>query len=72
MNIIFGGTNSVLLAKAIARQNKSQYGILRVNHFPDGELCVRFMNSVKQKTVVIVNSMHPNPQESLIELLFAA
>ncbi len=72
MNLIFGGTNSAPLAKEIALRSKSQHAIMRVNHFPDGELYIRFMSSVKQKNIVIVNSMQPNPQEALGEILFAA
>ena len=69
--IIIGGTNSQELAKRVARSTKSEYSELYADHFPDGETRVRFKTDVKSAHVVLVNSFLPNPNESMIELVFA-
>lgn len=70
--IVFGGTNSVDLARKIARKIKAPYSSLFVKHFPDGETNLRLPADVKNKEVILVESMHPNPNESMIEIIFAA
>jgi len=70
--IIFSGTNSKDLAKKIARKAKAKYGELYASHFPDGETYLRFKTSVKGKEVVLVNTLYPNPNENMVELVFAA
>ena len=70
--IIFGGSNSRKLAKSIAHELGVAYFDLDVTHFPDGDSYVRLPIDVKDKVVVIVNSMHPNPNDVLVELVFAA
>lgn len=69
--IIIGGTNSQDLAKRIARNTKSKYSALYADHFPDGETRIRFTDNLKSAHVVIVNSLLPSPNESLMELVFA-
>ncbi len=70
--IIVGGTNSRELAKRIAKKLNAPYSELNAKNFPDGEICLRYMFDPKGKDVVIVNSMHPEPNNSMIELIFAA
>ncbi len=69
--IIFGLRNSVKLAKSIAKHTKAQFSEFNSQNFPDGESHLRFMKSVKNQHVVLVNSFHPNPNDALVELVFA-
>lgn len=69
--IVVGGTNSRQLAKKVAKLTKSSYSELLVDHFPDGELRVRFMDDLAGAHVIIVNSLMPLPNENLMELVFA-
>jgi ribose-phosphate pyrophosphokinase len=70
--IIVGLSNSRGLAKRIASHLRIEYQELYVHNFPDGEMNIRFMNDVKSKTVVLVQSLYPHPNYSLLEVLFAA
>ena len=70
--IVFGGTNSKELAKKIAKKLKVPYAALIVDHFPDGETYLRLPMDVKGKEVVLVESMHPNPDVIMVETIFAA
>lgn len=69
--IIISGTNSRELAKKIARHLNAQYSELFVEKFPDGELHIRYLTDVKNKKVVLVHSMHPQPNEAIMETIFA-
>ncbi len=69
--IVVGGTNSHQLAKSVAKRIKAPYSELFVDHFPDGELRVRFTDDVAGKHVIIINSLMPQPNENLMELTFA-
>ena len=69
--IIIGMSNSVRLAKSIAKHAGKTFSELNSKHFPDGESNLRFMKSVKGKHVVLVNSFYPNPNNTLTELYFA-
>ena len=86
--MIIGCSNSKRLAKNIARKSRQEYSELIIKKFPDGETYLRFKTDVKNKKskrffkpqnnilsnkeIVLVNSCHPNPNDALIELLFAA
>jgi len=70
--IVFGGTNSQDLARKIARKIKAPYASLIVKHFPDGETNLRLPKDVKGKEVILVESMHPNPNQIIIETIFAS
>ena len=70
-NIVLGMTNSYSLAKSIARVSKTSYMSIDISNFPDGETYLRFPKSVNGKNVFIVQSLNPNPNKSLIELIFA-
>src|SRR3989344_2073956 len=69
--IIVGGSNSKGLAKSIARKLHTEYSELYADHFPDGETRIRFKTEIKNAYVVLVNSLLPHPNESMIELIFA-
>ena len=69
--IVFPMGNSTKLGKSIAKKAKAKLGKLNSGLFPDGEFHIRFMNEIKGKEIVLVQSLHPNPNDSLIELFFA-
>lgn len=69
--LIIGMRNSFKLAKSIAKKGNYNFSELKSKYFPDGESNLRFMKNVKYKHVVLVNSFHPNPNTSLVELYFA-
>jgi len=70
--IVLGGTNSKELAKKTAYKLKAKYGSLIIDRFPDGELYLRLPFKVSRQKVILIESMHPNPDLSLIETIFAA
>lgn len=70
--MIVGGTNSKDLAKKIAGKMKCPYSELDSRNFPDGETYLRFLFDPKGKDVVLVNSLHPDPNNNMLELVFAA
>ncbi len=69
--LIVAGSNSRNLAKKIARKLKLHYSELVTKKFPDGDSYVRFETHLRNRIVIIVNSMHPEPNDALIELIFA-
>jgi len=69
--IVVSGTNSRSLAKSVAKRIKSQYSELFVDQFPDGELRIRFPDDVAGMHVILIESLLPNPNTSLMELVFA-
>ncbi|MFA6461989.1 MAG: ribose-phosphate diphosphokinase [Candidatus Woesearchaeota archaeon] len=70
--IITTGGNSELLAQKLAKQLKVKYSPLTIGAFPDGELYLKFNTEVKKQTLVIVQSFHPHPDQSLFDIVFAA
>ena len=66
-------SNGKEFAKNILKKNKA-FSELKVEttFFPDREKYVRFFGSVEGKSVLFVQSMHPNPNDSLVELFLAA
>jgi len=71
--LIVAGSNSKELARKIARKLKIQYSELIVKKFPDGDSYVRFAYPhLRNKIVIIVNGIHPEPNDALVELVFAA
>lgn len=71
MVIVTSLGNSEKIAKGIARRLKAQYMSTKVSTFPDGDRYMRFSKSVKGQKVIIVQSFQPNPQESLLNIVFA-
>ncbi|MBI1969007.1 ribose-phosphate diphosphokinase [Candidatus Woesearchaeota archaeon] len=65
--------NSELLAKKLAKQLRARYVPVTIAAFPDGDLYLRYpVASLKGQTLVIVESFQPNPNETLLHILFAA
>jgi len=70
--IIVSSQYSEDLAKSIAKNTKSKYSKLTVDHFPDGDIYLKFNANVKGKTVVIVKSFQPLPNWALYSTIFIA
>lgn len=70
--VVIGGRGSEDFAKKLARRLRLPYKPVRVGFFPDGELKMRIPPNVRDKDIILVYSMQPNPDEVLIESLFAA
>jgi len=62
----------IIMAKNIAKKLNFSYQDLNLDIAPDGELHVRFDDELKNKSVVLVQSFYPHPNQSLMEVLFAA
>lgn len=65
---IFAGRSNIALARAIAEQYGTSLGELTIKNFSDGELYVKFEESIRGKDVFIVQSTPP-PGDKIIELL---
>lgn len=70
--LIIGCSHGKHLASKVAKKLKKPYSELKVNKFPDVEIYVRFMKSVKNKVVVLIQSFYGEINDCLIEVLFAA
>ena len=70
--IVFGLSNSGSLAKGISGKAKLKLGKYSCGKFPDGELHIRFLEKVRGKEVLLAQSLSPEPNDSLMELVFAA
>ena len=70
--IIVGCSNSKKLAKKIGEKLNFSYQELALEDFPDGEMHLNFKGNLKNQTVALVQSFYPNPNHSLIEVMFAA
>src|SRR3989344_1883731 len=69
--LVFPLRNSREMGKSIAKAAKAKLGNLKSDNFPDGEFYIRFLDSVKGKEIILVQSMSPNPNDSLLELYWA-
>jgi len=69
--MIIGCSNSVELAKRIAKHSGQPFAELIVKHFPDGELYIRYPIDVKGKHIVLVQSMNPKPNDAMMEAMLA-
>lgn len=67
--ILFAGTANPELAKAIARQLNIPLGECVSERFPDGEIAVRLLEPVRQKSVFLIQSTSPPVNDRLVELL---
>jgi ribose-phosphate pyrophosphokinase len=69
--IVVGGTNSFALARKVAKHIRSAFAPLTVSNFPDGEIYLRYPVNVAGRHVIIINSLMPQPNENLMETVFA-
>jgi ribose-phosphate pyrophosphokinase len=67
--VVFAGSSHPGLAQAIAESAGVSYGKLRSERFPDGEISLEVLESVRGKEVFVVQSVARQPNEFLMELL---
>ncbi|MEO0804507.1 MAG: ribose-phosphate pyrophosphokinase [Cyanobacteria bacterium J06642_2] len=67
--VLFYGSANPSLAVAIARHLEVPMGALFAHRFPDGEVSVRLLESVRGKEVFVVQSTSPPADEHLMELI---
>jgi ribose-phosphate pyrophosphokinase len=65
---IFSGRSNVALSRAIAEQYGSQLGEVTIKNFSDGELYVKFQESIRGVDTYIIQSTS-SPDSTIIELL---
>ncbi len=64
--------NSEKLARRLARALNATYSPLTISAFPDGDIYLKYNTPLSGKTIVIVQSFHPDPTRSLFNVIFAA
>jgi ribose-phosphate pyrophosphokinase len=67
--ILLAGTANTELANAIAQKLNVPLGACVSERFPDGETAVRLLESVRQKSVFIVQPTSPPVNDHLVELM---
>ncbi len=67
--ILFGGTANPRLAACVAKHLQVRLGECETERFPDGELVVRLLESVRRKEVVVIQPTCPPVNDNLMELL---
>lgn len=65
---IFSGTSNPALARAIAEEYGASLGDVTIKKFSDGELYVKFEQSIRGEDIFIIQSTPP-PGDNIIELL---
>ena len=69
---IFSGSANPTLTATIARELGSQVGACVVDRYPDGDVAVQFLDSVRRKEVFLVQPTSPPVNDHLVELLALA
>jgi ribose-phosphate pyrophosphokinase len=69
---IFSGSANPTLAATIGRELGSQVGACVLNRYPDGDVAVQLLDSVRRKEVFLVQPTSPPVNDHLIELLALA
>ena len=67
--MLFAGTSHVELAEQIAESLGVKLGKTVIKTFPDGEIGISILESVRGKDVFVVQSMAPHQNSYLMELL---
>ncbi|HEU4562320.1 MAG TPA: ribose-phosphate diphosphokinase [Longimicrobium sp.] len=67
--VLFAGSANPALAQAIASGLGVELADSRVEHFPDGELSVTLLESVRRKEVYVIQPTAPPVNDNLMELL---
>ncbi len=71
LKTVIGLGNSEKLAKDIARKSNAEFIKASLQKFPDGEIYLRIKGKIR-KHVYLIQSLNPEPNSALIELIFAA
>ena len=66
---IFSGTSNKPLAEAIAARLNTSLGEMEITHFSDGEIYVRYEESIRGKDVFLIQSTSAPVNNNLMELL---
>jgi ribose-phosphate pyrophosphokinase len=69
--LVVGCSQGKALGRLLAKRLGIGYSDLSADFFPDGEIKIRFQEILKGKTVFLAQSLHPSPNDSLVELVFA-
>lgn len=72
MVIITSLENSEKQAKKIAKALNATYSKTKVDCFPDKEIYVKYNTQLKGEKLIIVESLQPNPNKSLLNVIWAA
>ncbi|MFW5704221.1 MAG: ribose-phosphate diphosphokinase [Nanoarchaeota archaeon] len=64
--------NSEKLAKKISKEMKIPYMETESITFPDGDIYLKYKKDLTEKKLIIVESMQPNSNETLMRIIFAA
>jgi len=67
--LLFSGTANHPIAEQIAKQLGTELGNIKIRHFANGEIYVRFLESVRGADVFLIQSISAPVNESLMELL---
>ena len=69
---IFTGNANASLAATIARELNAQLGSCVIDRYPDGDVAVQLLDSVRRKEVFLVQPTSPPVNDHLVELLALA
>jgi len=72
MVIITSINNSNKLAKKLAKELNCEYFKTEVSEFPDKDLYLKIKEKVKGKKLIIVESFQPNPNKTLLNIIFTS
>lgn len=67
--LLFSGTSHPVLAQAVANQLGIALGKIEIGRFPDGEIAVQLLESVRGREVFVLQSVALDPNNYLMELL---
>ncbi|WP_075882938.1 ribose-phosphate diphosphokinase [Candidatus Protochlamydia sp. W-9] len=67
--LLFAGSSHPILATEIAQQLKISLGQMQLSKFPDGEIGVQLLESVRGKDTFVLQSIALDPNSYLMELL---
>lgn len=67
--VIFTGSANPELAESIAERLRTKLGGLTLGRFADGEITLQFLDSVRGKSVYLIQPTSPPVNEHLMELL---
>lgn len=67
--LLFSGTSHPELAQEVAEHLGIQLGKIEIGQFPDGEISVRILESVRGRDVFVLQSVVLDPNNKLMELL---
>jgi len=69
MSVVFSGTSHPKLASALAKELAVPLGKVVISDFPDGETAVALQESVRGRSVFVLQTIARNPNRYLMELL---